>query len=153
MAELAQALTCVCAHDSREMALIDESKIGRDDSEVVIPVGQTLKRDRDAYPITELRECHPSNSGENAAEMKAGVSERLSELPKVHVSRVRDDRLASVLHDAMVVASGCGAAGGETSRDGAFRNGTDQPSQPLIDLETINASPECGDQLAVLKID
>jgi hypothetical protein len=153
MPEPAQALTCVCADDSREMALIDETKIGRDPSEVVIPVGQTVKRDRDPNSIPELRECHPSNLGKDTADVKARVSERLSELPKVHVCRVRDDRLASVLDDPMVAASSCGAAGGEASRHGAFRKVTDKPSQPLIELETINASPKCGEQLTVLKID
>jgi len=123
------------------MALIDESKIGRNDSEVVVPLGQILERDRDADSIPELGERHPSNSGKDAADVKARVSERLSELPKVHVRRVRDDRLASKLDDAIVVASSRGAVGGEASRDGAFRKGTDKPSQPLIELETINASP------------
>jgi hypothetical protein len=141
MPEPAQALTCVCADDSREMALIDESKIGRDDSEVVMPVGQALERDRDANSIPELRECHPSNLGKDAADVKARMTKSLGELPKVHVRRVRDDRLASALDDAMVVASSCGAAGGEASRHGAFRKGTDKPSQPLIELETVNASP------------
>ena len=139
MLEPAHGLTCVCADDSREMALIGESKIGRDDSEVVMPVGQTFKYDRDANSVPELRQCHASNLGKDAADVKARMSERLSELGKVHVRRVRDDCLASVLDNVMVVGSRCGAAGGEASRDRAFRNGTDKPSQSLIGLETINA--------------
>lgn len=102
------------------MALIGESKIGRDGSEVVMPVGQTFERDRDANSVPELRQCHPSNLGEDAGDVKACVSERLSELGNVHVRRVRDDCLASVLDNVMVVGSRCGAAGSEASRDGAF---------------------------------
>jgi hypothetical protein len=69
------------------------------------------------------------------------MSERLGELPKVHVRRIRDDRLASMLDEAMVVASGCRAARGEASRDRAFRNCTDKPGKPLIELEAVNTSP------------
>jgi hypothetical protein len=123
------------------MALIDESKIGREDGKIVVPVGQTFERDRDANSIPELRECHASDSGKDATDVKARVPEHLGEVPKVHVRGVRDDRLASVLDEAMVVALGCRAARGEASRDRAFRNCTDKASKPIIELETVNTSP------------
>jgi hypothetical protein len=141
MSEPAQALTCVCVDDPREMALIHESKIGREDGEIVVPVGQTFEGDRDANSVPELREWHAGDSGKDATDVKARMSERLGELPKVHIRRIRDDRLASMLDEAMVVASGCGAARGEASRDRAFRNGTDKASKPFIELETVNTSP------------
>jgi hypothetical protein len=54
ISERAQALTGVGAHDPREMALINESEIGREVRQILVPVGQAFKCDRDANSIPKL---------------------------------------------------------------------------------------------------
>jgi hypothetical protein len=39
-----------------KVALIDESEIRREDGEILVAVGETLDRDRDANAIPEVRE-------------------------------------------------------------------------------------------------
>lgn len=116
-------------------------------------VGQTFECDRDANSIPELRKRHPGDLGKRAADMEARVPERLGQMPKVHARRVRDDCLASMLDDAAVVGSGCRASGGEASRSGAFRKGTDDLGEPFVEFETVDAPPQRDEQFAVQKID
>jgi hypothetical protein len=46
-----------------------------------------------------------------------------------------------MLDDAVVVGSGCRTARRETPRHGAFRNGAYELCEPLVEFETINATP------------
>ena len=76
------------------MALVDKPEIGGEGGEVLVPVGQTVERDRDANSVPEVRERHPGDLGEHAADVKARVTERPGQVPEVCARRVRDDRLA-----------------------------------------------------------
>jgi hypothetical protein len=58
--------------------------------------------------------------------VKARVSESHGEGSEVHASRVREDRLASKLDQAMVVASSGRSAGTKAARSGAFSAGADK---------------------------
>ena len=153
MAKRAQALTGVRANHPREMALIDKSKIGGEDGETVVPVGQTFECDRDANSIPELRERHAGDSGEDAANVKARVTESLGYAPKVRAGWIRDDRLSSFLNDAVVIGSGWRATCGEASLSGALGEGTDKLCEPLVEFETIYATPQRGEQFAMTKFD
>ena len=62
------------------MALIDKPKIGREDGEVLVPVGQTFECDRDPNSIPKLRERHPRGSRKDAADVKACVTESQGEV-------------------------------------------------------------------------
>jgi len=79
MSERGQPLTGIGAHDPREMALIHEAEIGREDRQILVPVGQAFECDRDANSIPELRERHPSDLGKDAADVEARVTERLGQ--------------------------------------------------------------------------
>ena len=139
MSERAQPLTGIGAHDPREVALINKSEIGREDRQILVPVGQAFECDRNANSIPELRERHPGDSGEDAADVEARVTERLGQVPEVRVRGVGDDRLASLLDDAAVVGQGGRTAGAEAARSGAFRKAPDELCDPLVELETVDA--------------
>jgi hypothetical protein len=121
------------------MALINKSEIGREDGQILVPVGQAFECDRDANSIPELRERHPSDSGKDAADVEARVTEHLGQVPEVRVRWVRDDRLASLLDDAAVVGQRCRTAGAQASRSRAFGKGTDELGDPLVEFETVDA--------------
>jgi hypothetical protein len=123
------------------MALIGESKIRGEGCEIVVPVGQPFERYRNAYSIPELGECHSGDSGKDAADVEARVSENLGKSFEVRAGRVREDRLARMLDQAMVVASSCRSARGEAARSGAFRDVADKPCKPLVEFKAIDAPP------------
>ena len=136
--ELNESLARDGADDPGEMALVDEPEIGGEDREILLPVDQTVERDCDADLVPELRERHPGDLGEHAADVKARVTERPGQVAEVRARRVRDDRLASLLNDAAVIGSSCRAAGCEASRDGAFGQGAHKLCEPLVDFEPID---------------
>ena len=153
MSECAHALAGGGANDTREVALIDESEIGREDGQVLVPVGQTVERHRDANSIPELRERHPGESGEDSADVEARMTERRRQVLKVGARRIRDDRLAGVLDETAVVGSGRRAVSGEPPGGGAFREGPDELCEPLVELESVDAPPEPNDEFAMPEID
>ena len=71
LSELAQSLTRRGADNPREMALVDEPEIGGEEREVLVPVSQTVERDRDPNAGPELGERRPGDVGEHAADVKA----------------------------------------------------------------------------------
>ncbi len=107
MTQRTKSFVGVRADDSREVALIDKAEIDSDGREIPVPVRQALERDRQADAIPELRERHPGGPGKDAADVKSRVPDRLRQLAQVRAGGVRDDRLTSVLDDAVVVVSGC----------------------------------------------
>jgi hypothetical protein len=54
VSERAQPLTGIGAHDPREVALINESEIGREDRQILVPIGQAFECDRDTNSIPKL---------------------------------------------------------------------------------------------------
>jgi|GEM_PF-3848482 len=123
------------------MALIDKPEVGREDGEILVAFCQTVECDPDPNTIPELRERHPSGSRKDTADVKTCVTESLGQFRKIRASRVRDDRVASIMDEAAVVGSGCRAAGGEAPRNDTFGKCTDEPGEPLVKFETINAPP------------
>jgi hypothetical protein len=88
------------------MALIDKPKIRGEDGEIVVPVDQTFHRHRDTDLIAELREGQPCDPRKDAAEVKPRVTDCLGDVLEVRPRRVRDDGLASLLDESIVVGPG-----------------------------------------------
>ena len=88
------------------MALIDEPKIRGEDGEIVVPLDQTFHRHRDTDSISELREGQPRDPRKDATDVKPRVTDCLSDILEVRPRRVRDDGLASLLDESIVVGPG-----------------------------------------------
>jgi len=83
MSNRACRLAGVGPDDPREMALIHKTEIGREDGEILVPVGKTLQCDRDPNSVAKLRERHPGGSSKYAADVEPCVTEILCYVSKV----------------------------------------------------------------------